>query len=256
MICFNSAEDTAFLRSIAETLSQGSTSDEAQFRQQLRIVKDSPHSFAGICEGDGARAFVKCYQPKNRFKQLLSRWQSPAKFFPYQIALELGRTVPVPRPLAVVKNASSGNRYYFSEYVKGVDFATGVYEQGLDPQPLLAPIADQLARCHQHGWCHGDFKWGNVFITESGRVMFIDLDGVSSSGGMLGRKRRWRDLARFVVNVEDFNLQKVLIHEFLQAYALTAGTSEALLLKAIQEPLQKFREKHDKKYGTRQADLI
>jgi len=102
-----------------------------------------------------------------------------------------------------------------------------------------------LGRFHNLGWSHGDFKWSNIFIDggvggDHENIYFIDLDAVKQASWLNFRSSRGRDLARFIVNAEDYDVEENIVRSFMAAYALTVGETMDDSLIAAGPALKNF----------------
>ncbi len=84
-------------------------------------------------------------------------------------------------------------------------------------------------------------------------VTLVDLDNVrrSSRGD-----QRARDLARFVLNAEELNLDAGLLVIFLQVYAENTGVAKEAVIELLAPQLTRLRRRHERKYGRRGVRLL
>jgi tRNA A-37 threonylcarbamoyl transferase component Bud32 len=68
------------------------------------------------------------------------------------------------------------------------------------PRPLIAALADLLARLHAAGFIHGDLKASNVLMATDGQPWLIDFDGVRRFT-RVPRARAVADLARLMTGI-------------------------------------------------------
>jgi len=122
----------------------------------------------------------------------------------------------------------------------------GEVAQGPSAVAVFVRVARALADLHLAGFVHGDCKWSNILVRQ-GDPYFIDLDGARRS---VSRKRRLRDLARFVLEGEERGLA-LETDGFVDAYALAMGQNPEHLLLAAEGILRKLRARHGEKYGHR-----
>lgn len=254
------------LDDVCTTLSKCTASEEDAFKDSVEVVKQNDSSYVGIYEfGDSAsRLFVKCYHPKYLAHNFFGLLSISRPFQTFNKMRQLESLFPVSAPLAIVRNKQSGNVYLFSRLLTGFSLTqlltdnslTGEYKKN-----VLAAVGAALARLHKLGWSHGDFKWSNIFIDgvageRFNEIYFIDLDGVRSKPWGNLRSYKGRDIARFIVNAEDYDMDEEIIRSFIAQYALVVGETEKDSLRMSVPALKKLRERHDKKYGLRHRSLF
>lgn len=245
-------------------LALASSEDEAGFKAKTDVLKSDTYSYVGVCQRQNGLVFIKCYQPKGVANKVLGLMSKSRPFRTYNTMNALSDVFPVSKPLAVIRNKHSHNVYLFSEYLNGFNLAAILKHKEIPleyQQNLLSEVGAALAHFHQLGWCHGDFKWSNILIDGvigelHEKISFIDLDGVSRLYGLNNRSSRGRDLARFIVNAEDYNIDETIVRSFINAYALTHGTSVLENLRAATPALKKLRKRHDEKYGLRRTSFF
>lgn len=245
-------------------LEDGDLIAESEFRQSVNILKEDKYSYAGLCPDKSSInvAFVKCYFPKGAIGRLVSRlgWSRADRVF--RRARAIDACLPVVRPQRIVHNRISWRTYVFFPFVSGKNLSEIFKQDSVDDTQmgrLMAMVGSALATFHQAGWSHGDFKWGNVILSPSAQgfddaeVCFVDLDG---SRRTRSSKPAARDLARFIVNAEDYRLNEAMVRKFVDSYAAELNESTHSVLLRCGGPLKKLRRRHDRKYGLRNASMF
>lgn len=106
---------------------------------------------------------------------------------------------------------------------------------------VLTLLAGQLANIHAAGFAHGDAKWGNILAANDfSAFSFVDLDGVSP----LTKRKRFKDLARFLADMDRFGFGNTDFLTFLAAYAKTENLLPVNLLKGVWPVYSKIRYRH------------
>ncbi len=243
-----------FLQSLANMKAEQLSS----FESHVNRIKEGRYSYAGFITVDGCQStvFLKCYKPKGIFQRCLFSWGVARAYRAYHVSC--GSILPVVSSYALVRNTYSSNLYVFYNAISGSNLSE-YYKSTPETQNLSALLADcghKLAALHEAGWTHGDFKWGNVLVNRSqSSVIFADMDAARSMS-RYNRSACGRDIARFIVNAEDYHVDENLMSHFLSAYANTVGLTERACIKHAQPALEKLRLRHDRKYGLRQQRLF
>ncbi|MFT5482422.1 MAG: tRNA A-37 threonylcarbamoyl transferase component Bud32 [Halieaceae bacterium] len=161
---------------------------------------------------------------------------------------QVGLPVAKPDRLILVRSdaALPWGCYFVGEQLTGSDLRSLCLEGIAGHEPKLTMAGAELARLHEAGFVHGDCKWSNILFGSEG-LFWLDLD----NAGSYRKGRAARDIARFVVNAEDFNASPAQLDGFLQAYCTGTKMEVATLLKWIARPLAKLRQRHSKTYGAR-----
>jgi tRNA A-37 threonylcarbamoyl transferase component Bud32 len=249
--------------SVLATLHHGNAEAENIFHDKLAILKSDMFSYAGVYKGatDREVAFVKCYKPKSLLNKIALKFGWARCYRAYQAALALSGCVSMPYPYALVRNQSSFNVYVFYQQINSISVSdlfkdrsfTSVYAA------VLRQCGKQLAALHMRGWTHGDYKWGNVLVALDAEksiegIYIVDLDGVKKNGAK--NDARGRDLARFIVNAEDYGVDESLVRGFVDAYAKATGETFRYCIDIAWPGLEKLRLRHDKKYDLRKRSLF
>lgn len=245
-------------------LKYGDSVVEAAFRQSVNLLKEDSFSYAGLCLSPPFpnAGFVKCYVPKGIFGRVVARlrWSRADRLFRRADAID--SHLPVAKPLSIVRNQTSLRVYVFYPLVAGKNLSEFLKQDYPDDRQLgslLSRVGTVLAELHQAGWCHGDFKWGNVVVSPGAQdrdypgICFVDLDGIRRTGST---RSAARDLARFIVNAEDYRLNEAIVRQFVDSYAASLGEPTERVLLRCARPLRKLRRRHDRKYGLRDTSMF
>ncbi|MFT4825059.1 MAG: tRNA A-37 threonylcarbamoyl transferase component Bud32 [Halioglobus sp.] len=239
---------------LALEIKQSSLPADVWAERNMEVIKDTPGSLVGLLELDKQRCYLKYYrtqswQQRLWFKAGLSRGsRSYAK-----ARVLLSSDIVVPRPYACV--LARGGMLLLTEAIpNAVDIQT-LWDQGqaTGDHSCWGKAGFSLAKLHNKGFFHGDFKWSNLLLAD-GKIFLVDLEAVgelSPSG-----KRRYRDIARYTLNAEDMGATLESYQAFLQAYLVATGLEEPEVIKRTQPALNRLRAHHVKKYGERGHPLM
>lgn len=230
-------------------IEQSSLPADVWAKRNMEVIKDTPGSLVGLLDLDNQRCYLKYYriqswQQRLWFKAGLSRGsRSFAK-----ARVLLSSDILVPRPYACVM-AKGGFLLLTQAIPQAIDLQT-LWEQGQATvdHSCWEQAGSSLAKLHNAGFFHGDFKWSNLLLAD-GEIYLVDLEAVgelSPSG-----RRRYRDIARYTLNAEDMGAALGSYRAFLQAYLVATGLEEADVIKRTQPTLNRLRAHHIKKYGER-----
>lgn len=115
--------------------------------------------------------------------------------------------IPVPTPIAYLERRVGPFKresYYLSEYVVGEDLQTYIQLHQNDPEKIDSLIHNLTLLFHKLYTAkitHGDMKATNFIVTETGKVILIDLDSVTLHKRTFTFLRAWhKDKTRFMKN--------------------------------------------------------
>ena len=235
-------------------IEQSSLRADAWARRNMKVIKDAPGGLVGLVDLNGQSCYLKYYpiqswQQRLWFKAGLGRGsKSYAK-----ARVLLSSDILVPRPYACVL-AKSGILLLTEAIPQAVDLQT-LWEQGLAglDAPCWEKAGLSLAKLHNAGFFHGDFKWSNLLLVD-GEIYMVDLEAVGEFNP--SGKRRYRDIARFTLNAEDMGAPLDSYQLFLQAYLNATGHQEQEVTRLTLPILNRLRAHHIKKYGERGHPLM
>lgn len=246
---------------ILKKIEQATFIEEEAFKGDMEIIKHDKYSYAGFLSNvdQTEKFFVKCYKPKNALNRALVRLGISRPHRSFNIARHIEGWFPISSPVALVINSCSLNTYYFSTHIDGDSMSDLVKRSDCKPEyreAVISKVGQQLAKFHQQGWLHGDLKWSNIVIcgefnVDINEVFFIDLDGAKPVRVFGKNNGRGRDLARFIVNCEDYHVDARVVDRFIDAYANGIDSSYKRCVRMAAPSLKKLRKRHDKKYGLR-----
>lgn len=218
-----------------------------------RIVKHNQYSLVGLLDLAGELNYLKLYQSKSLLQSASFRLGWGRAVHSFDVSQQLAeRGVPVPRPRACLQG---GKHLLLLKQGLGdtVDL-NSLWLQGMEREAQLAWMqrcGDALGLMHSEGFAHGDAKWTNL-LCQRERVWLVDLDGVRRDNGAAMS----RDIARFVLNAEDRELDQDGFGVFLDSYCRRTGLAQDDVIASLGAPLKKLRQRHLQQYGPRGRRLI
>lgn len=224
--------------------------------ERSTIVKEGDKIAAAVLEE--ANVFIKQYKAVGLLQQLRSILGFSRAKRVFNISCRLVEAgVPVAKPILLgEKNGILANESYYACRLFGehcVDLKALYFSeqwQCIDQERLLVSIATSMANMHSASLCHGDMKWSNIVVQADGKAFwFVDLDGARAT--MLNKKDSGRDLARFLVNVEEFGLDQHLRQSFLLSYAAARQASVVEVEAWYQSAYNKLAARHRVKYQSK-----
>ncbi|APG26637.1 hypothetical protein A7E78_01420 [Syntrophotalea acetylenivorans] len=180
--------------------------DPDQILEQGEIFKDGRTVRAAKIHVNGMDYFLKRYNVKgwkycvrNAFRRSRSikTWLS---FWEFRL-----RRLPVPEPLLCLEERRFrllGRSYILSEFIEGSEKLSKhwpMLDQG-KKKSLLVKLGILFGRMHLFGCLHGDLKWDNILLQNTGEkseVILIDLDGTRVRSHLRDARAR-RDIERFL----------------------------------------------------------
>ncbi len=180
--------------------------DPDQILEQGDIYKAGRTVRAAKVHVDGKYYFLKRYNVKgwkyrlrNAFRRSRSikTWLS---FWEFRL-----RRLPVPEPLLCLEERRLrllGRSYILTEFVEGSEKLSKHWPKldQTEKKSLLAKLGILLGRMHLLGCLHGDLKWDNILLQQTGaksEVILIDLDGTRVRSHLRYARAR-KDLDRFL----------------------------------------------------------
>ncbi len=241
-------------RTLSGQIEQSSLTADDWARRNMKVIKDTPGSLVGLVDLDGQSCYLKYYSIQSWHQRLWFKAGLGRGSKSYAKArVLLSSNILVPRPYACVL-AKSGMLLLTEAIPQAINLQT-LWEQGLagSDAPCWEKAGSSLAKLHNAGFFHGDFKWSNLLLAD-GEIYMVDLEAVgefSPSG-----KRRHRDIARFTLNSEDMGAPFDSYQRFLQAYLSSTGQDEQEVTRWTLPILIRLRAHHVKKYGERGHPLL
>ena len=106
-----------------------------------------------------------------------------------------------------------------------------------------------LHSMHSSGFSHGDYKWGNIFYSESSECCtIIDIDSVKRKSKFYDQ-RAARDIARFLLNTQEAGVGKDECESVLDYYSELLGLPVNDVKKRMRPILIKLQHRHLERYG-------
>jgi tRNA A-37 threonylcarbamoyl transferase component Bud32 len=226
--------------------------------KQLQVIKSTASSLVGLVEIDEQPCYLKFYLTKSRWQWLwfrLGLGRGPRSF---KMANELLRCgILVPRPLACV--LAPRGMILLTEAISDATDMQTMWERGLIGAEDEAAhccwhtAGTSLAQLHNAGFVHGDYKWSNLIYHQEDFYL-VDLEAVTAFGRQ--NKKRYRDLARFILNAEDMGAPRHCYELFMSAYLDVSGELEQNVVAGTMPFLSAMRSHHIQKYGPRGHALM
>lgn len=204
------------------------------------------------------RVFIKSYKACSLIQKIRAMMGFGRAKKVFEISMQLQSLgVPVATPVAYVGQASFCDNvsYFLCEALvescvdlKELRFSDG-WKQ-IDQQALLGDIARGIANMHEGGFCHGDMKWSNIIVDpDTGQFWLVDLDGARAQH--IKNRDAGRDLARFLVNANEFELDEGLIKTFIDAYAKARSCDSDEVRQWVMPAYEKLAARHRLKYASK-----
>lgn len=218
---------------------------------ELQVVKRSPKATSGyLCvpEGDQQRLFFKWYRTSGLGRNLLTRQRLRRTWQINWYLHEQG--VPVPRPHAIILGKTGA--WLLTEAVAGAQALTECLAQRavtLDQaRRITLDTARDIAHMHTLGVTHGDLKWGNLLVTPSHTLVFVDLDSARQRSHVSANQGA-KDLARYTVSGLEQNLDAAWAFRLCQTYGACRSLSAEQIFHATRPIVRRIGLQHQKRYG-------
>lgn len=227
-------------------------------KQELKIIKSTASSLVGLVEIDSQSCYLKFYLSKSPWQSLWFRLGLGRGSRSFKMANELlhcGILVPRPLSCALVPRGM----ILLTEAISDATDMQTMWERGLiDTEGQAAyscwhTAGKCLAELHNAGFVHGDFKWSNLIYYQE-TFYLVDLEAVAIVGPK--NKKRYRDLARFILNAEDMGAPRHCYESFMSAYLDASGQVEQNVVAETMPFLSAMRSHHIQKYGPRGHALM
>jgi hypothetical protein len=246
---------------------QNDGNPEDLFLHNAHFIKSSRYSRAAMVEIDrpdppfGAETFFAkefCYKNYlHSFKPIFSRHRAQIMWRNSLHLLNCGINVPEPLGyLLKFKGLSCRGGYFFSKFLLGCDnlgtlaLNSTKISQRLEFGGLIEALAVGVADLHNRKVIHRDLKWSNIMVlNRKNKFWFIDLESAKLCWFPPGLANLARDIARFVLNCQEVDINESIIERFLDTYARYRKITRESLDKPVTRVLKKLKEKHRKRYG-------
>lgn len=224
---------------------------EKWFAQSDKTIKKDGSITVKELAVDGETLLAKKITRKNLGDSLRGHWKKNRVQHLWNISHAfLDLDMPVPQPRGYFVSESKKENYFFCEHLSSAKTLLSIsmsqtnFAEWLSSNALLENIAASLARMHNYGYTHGDTKWANIMIDSSGdSFWWIDLDGVRHHRKQFNR---WifKDIARFVVDILESNLNDAFAETFIKKYGKKRGVHASYIEQHIKPFVNKIRKRH------------
>lgn len=212
-----------------------------------RVIKaDRNRKIIILSTGTDSEVFVKLHHhssPMARLKSTLLG--SRARRSHEKSELLRDHALPGPCSLGFVDIFEHRSRAsaHFSEVLPDGRTLAHVLAENPD-SPLTESASKLIAALHRRGLIHGDLKLTNLMVSAD-NLFFVDLDGLRRSAS---RRRRARDIARFLVGLAESSADPSVTRASFTAYCQALGVPEAALRDRVIAFARSFQKKHLAKY--------
>ncbi|MCW8195757.1 hypothetical protein F6455_13260 [Proteobacteria bacterium 005FR1] len=117
-----------------------------------------------------------------------------------------------------------------------------------DPQPhwdLIEKTVKQLATIHELGRFHGDMKLTNILVSDD-KVILVDVDGRRS---VRIKRRRQKDLARFLVGLQEVGATRTLLIKACKCYEELTCFANKDFFAGVERLAHNIAHRHVGRYG-------
>lgn len=242
-------------RAFAEPALVSLLSDEAFGRawQARQVIKQEENRSVAVMRAeDGTAYLIKSLQPKLR-KRIVSFVSSSFLRIHRNLGILSRHGIPVARSLGFVAWRPAGEPEHWCQIQEYIHDAVTL-EQALtslhrnDPATQMALISEtarQLGRLHQLGRYHGDMKLTNIMVR--GREIYL-IDTTGSRSIRLGRWHQ-KDLARFLVGLEEANIQRGQREKAIAVYQQYSGNELPAFMDGVRTFAKKISQRRVRRYG-------
>lgn len=225
--------------------------------QNIRWIKESKSTKAGILTVKNQKFFVKEYRYNKPWGLLKYRARPKGKNI-WNITCQLkSQGIDLPQPIAYVYNQQPHtlNEYIISELLPNAIDLRALEKKQLKTFIEVQRISNKAAllifKIHQQGIVHGDFKWANLMFSQYPRhsqLQVVDFDGCYKSNK---NKEHVKDLARFLVNMQEAGLAQEELNLFISTYATASNSKIEKLTQQIKPYFNKILSRHKQQYPQR-----
>lgn len=227
------------------------------FDGEHKALKQGGKVEARLLKTGAGNVFVKHYLAKGLLRRMLA-WFGvfrAQQIFRVSSSLqEVGVRVPQPLAFLAEHRRDCSSSYFVCEALDAEDLKSIAVTRGLDTiggaQRVFNEVANMLICLHSAGYAHGDTKWANWMVTRGkSQLVLIDLDSVRKPVWYRS-KRFGRDLARFLINARELEIDENVVETMLSNYAQQRGRSVAQIYSDMGPAYDKLAKRHRKKYGS------
>lgn len=251
----NKSYNESFIQDYLLEKLTGST-EEGWIDTEVNRIKVDPNSFVGSFTYRGKSYYLKAYHVKGLLGRFINGLGLSRPFRQWKKINGFCKEIESPEPIIVLTSPDLSTAYYATDFIEDSrDLNKCLVGDGklVDEQArkILFSCGLLLGRVHQQGWFHGDLKWSNLLVDKNGNISIIDLDGLKRMPLINRSLAKGKDLARFILNAEEFLENGKLLECFLKGYCKQRDLSRNICIKEFYPYLLALRIKHRKKYGVR-----
>ncbi|MGV8075288.1 MAG: lipopolysaccharide kinase InaA family protein [Syntrophobacteraceae bacterium] len=210
---------------------------------------------------DSNLLFFKEYRMKNLAHSLKPKFCDHRAVNVWNLSWRLlARNIPVPEPYGYLLKERGPfclAGYSFFEFIPASRHLAAMAKMvakgrtTLDFGALIESIATQVASMHEGGVVHGDLKWNNILIHESGtKFWFVDLDSARLYEKPPSSKAAAVDIARFIFGGMQARVDKSIGDRFIDKYL----KERKLDRRELDAPVEKLLRKHIKRHRFQHND--
>ncbi len=230
---------------------------DAFIASSVRLKGDKARDILVGCLPCGAKILCKVHKERGlmaRLRCLLFASRAERGHLKTKCLAQLGYNTPVTFGF-IVRGMMSRHceSIHFTQFIESAKTLENLSnEQALDDEALLTHLANLFFRLHQDGYIHGDAKLSNLLLIDNA-VYFIDLDGFKRISS------RWipaRDIARLLVGLSEQGCSKKGMLTLFDHYCRLAGKSGTSFKAQVVPMIEKFQQKHKRKYGLEPKEIL
>lgn len=214
----------------------------AWMAEHTHRLKDEKHKVSGLLRLGGDFCFLKFYGFRRPLARHMLRFRTPPALRAYDTAAALRwKEVAVPRPRAclLIKRGI----LLLTKGIEASETLQYLYEGGLNDElasHIMSEAGEEVGRMHLAGFAHGDLRWNNLLWGRD-RLYITHLEQAERAHPQ--SSAQWRDLATFSLGAEDVGLDPWYYEQFLAAYMRRVEIDKEDLLKRLEGPLARVRNK-------------
>lgn len=249
-------------KSLQQRLCAVLAADEAAewIATEVKPIKQDPGSMVGVFQHESKSYYLKAYYSKGLAGRIANRLGLSRAYRTWNKACQFKQAFPTAEPVLLMTAPDGSAVYYVTDFIEG---ANSIMDCLVGPGRVSADCADDilyrygqlLGDIHRRGWVHGDLKWTNLLLDQDHSPQIVDLDGLKCPG-RTGAATSGKDLARFILNAEEFLQDTEPLERFLQGYCESRAIDRSSCIKEFYPALLTLRARHLKKYGARGQQLF